>query len=83
MAYDCFRSYLSGRSQYVSYGDYNSTVGYISCGVPQGSILGPLLFLLYVNDVYRVSENILPILFANNTTVVYLLKVQMLMMQLE
>lgn len=44
-------SYLMGRSQYVSIGDRRSSLRNIECGVPQGSVIGPLLFILYVNDI--------------------------------
>ena len=47
---DWFNSYLSNRQQYISYDDKKSKVKTITCGVPQGSILGPLLFLLSVKD---------------------------------
>ena len=60
-------SYLSNRYQYVVYNGYESECKYIICGVPQGSILGPLLFLLYINDLPAVSKLFMPILFADDT----------------
>ena len=51
-----FKSYLSNRKQYVNWHSSNSEIETVSCGVPQGSILGPLLFILYVNDLRKVSN---------------------------
>ena len=62
-----FKSYFSERNQYVIYNGYESVHMPISCGVPQGSILGPLLFLLYVNDVINVSNVLLLLLYADDT----------------
>ena len=64
-----FKSYLSNRKQYLNWHGSNSEIETVSCGVPQGSILGPLLFILYVNDLSKVSNKFVSILFADNTTI--------------
>ena len=62
-----FTSYFSNRRQYVTYNGETSMMKGISCGVPQGSILGPLLFLIYMNDWCSVCKHTIPILFADDT----------------
>ena len=66
-----FKNYLSNRKQYVSYNSSDSQLKDIVCGVPQGSILGPLLFILYVNDITSTSKILDFLLFADDTTILY------------
>ena len=66
-ALDWLSSYLNDRQQFVCFNKCASEKGKIQCGVPQGSILGPLLFLIYINDLANVSPFFLSLLFADDT----------------
>jgi hypothetical protein len=69
VANNWIRSYLCERSQYVCYDGEKSSVKSISCGVPQGSILGPLLFLVYINDLSKISNNLFMLMYADDTNI--------------
>jgi len=64
-----FQSYLTGRRQYVDIGGVSSPMCDVELGVPQGSVLGPILFLIYINDMCRASTKLQFIHFADDTTV--------------
>lgn len=67
IALNWYKSYLTNRKQCVEIDGNTSTLKSITCGVPQGSILGPLLFLIYINDIVHVSPLMKFILFADDT----------------
>ena len=69
IAHDWFVSYLSNRQQSVIYNGYESELKVMRFGVPQGSILAPMLFLLYINDLTNVSSFFMPILFSDDTNI--------------
>ena len=68
-ALELFRSYLTGWTQFVSINNPNSNSELISCGVPQGSLLGPLLFILYINDFQNSSTVLSFLLFADDSNI--------------
>ena len=67
VALEWFRSYLSDRKQCVKLNDVFSPLANITYGLPQSSILGPLLFIVYSNDIERYSNLLSFILFADVT----------------
>ena len=61
-------SYLDKRQQFTTYNGHASSITEIKCGVPQSSILGPILFILYMNDLGTISENSSTIMFADDSS---------------
>ena len=67
--HNLFVSYLSNRKCFIEINNIKSDVKTFNVGVPQGSVLGPILFLLYVNDLPKISNNFQTVLFADDTTI--------------
>ena len=68
VALNLLKSYLTNRKQFVQYNEYSSDMKYSHNGVPQGSILGPLLFLVYINDLPNSSKPFNFLMYADDTT---------------
>ena len=71
LALQWIKSYFSNRTQFIQINDTRSSEEIISCGVPQGSILGPLFFILYINDLPKATSLAECLLFADDTTIFY------------
>ena len=69
IAQQWFKSYLDDRQQYITINNHRSTLHNMKTGVPQGSVLGPLLFLLYINDIMHVLDSDRLKLFADDTNI--------------
>ena len=71
LALEWIKSYFSCRQQFVQFNSTCSSKQTIKCGVPQGSILGPLFFILHINDLPHASQLTQPLLFADDTSIFY------------
>ena len=76
ISHEWLKSYLTGRKQFVSCNGGESSLLEIKLGVPQGSVLGPLLFLIYINDISNCLIYSKAFIFADDTALLYSLKTQ-------
>ena len=74
LANEWFKSYLSNRKQYVSINGYDSNLADVKFGVPQWSVLGPLLFLIYINDLNQALKFCKVHHFADDTNLIHFSK---------
>ena len=65
-------SYLRDRQQTVRIGDVQSELKTTNISVPQGSIMGPLLFLIYINEIPHLSDKFIPTMFADDCTLTFM-----------
>ena len=70
-AFNWLEDYLNNRQHFVQFNGFHSSYSNIKCGVPQGSILGPLLSLIYITEMYDVSKVLYFILFADDTNIFF------------
>ena len=71
MSFDWFVSYLGNMIQYVNIDGFDSTFLHVKCGIPQGSRLGPILFIIYINDIVNSSKLATFIMFADDTNIFF------------
>ena len=71
MAFNWFQSYLTNRKQYVEVNGASSDVLDVMCGVTEGSVLGPLLFLIFINDLPAVCKKLKFYLIADDTNIYF------------
>ena len=69
VSYDWLSNYLRNSRQYVKVDDHSSSLLDVTCGVPQGSVLGPTLFLLYINDLCNTFDDLKFVLFADDKNI--------------
>ena len=71
VAFNWLEDYINNRQHFVQFNGFNLPYSNIQCGVPQGSILGPLLSLIYITEMYDVSKVLYFILFADDTNIFF------------